>query len=69
MAISGFYVGLYVVCKGLSALFSSPKKAEVGEGRREERTEGHKTMLRLIPFVTTRHVIAGEISSSREKRP
>eukprot|EP00752_Nemacystus_decipiens_P007230 g6471.t1 len=29
VAISGFYVGLYVVCKGLSALFSSPKKAEV----------------------------------------
>ncbi|CAM9484203.1 unnamed protein product [Ectocarpus sp. 12 AP-2014] len=26
VAISGFYVGLYVVCKGLSALFSSPKK-------------------------------------------
>ncbi|CAM9691231.1 unnamed protein product [Ectocarpus fasciculatus] len=29
VAISGFYVGLYVVCKGISALFSSPKKKEV----------------------------------------
>ncbi|CAM9157274.1 unnamed protein product [Pylaiella littoralis] len=26
VAISGFYVGLYVVFKGLSAAFSSPKK-------------------------------------------
>lgn len=31
VAISGFYVGLYVVFKGLSAIFSSPKKEEVGE--------------------------------------
>lgn len=37
MAISGFYVGLYVVFKGLSAVFSSPKKAEVGEGAPRER--------------------------------
>lgn len=31
MAISGFYVGLYGVFKILSAAFSSPKKAEIGE--------------------------------------
>lgn len=37
MAISGFYVGLYVVFKGLSAAFSSPKKPEAGERHREER--------------------------------
>lgn len=36
VAISGFYVGLYVVCKGISALFSSPKKKEVGEKSRQE---------------------------------
>ncbi|CAM9192053.1 unnamed protein product [Scytosiphon promiscuus] len=29
VAISGFYVGLYVVFKGMSAIFSSPKKEEV----------------------------------------
>lgn len=28
VAISGFYVGLYGLFKGLSALFSSPKKEE-----------------------------------------
>lgn len=35
VAISGFYVGLYVVFKGLSAAFSSPKKKEVGENHGE----------------------------------
>ena len=31
VAISGFYVGLYGLSKVLSALFSSPKKEEVGK--------------------------------------
>lgn len=40
VAISGFYVGLYVVFKGLSAVFSSPKKKEVGENHGEKLTDG-----------------------------
>lgn len=44
VAISGFYVGLYVVFKGLSAVFSSPKKAEDGES-----AQGHHRVALCFP--------------------
>lgn len=47
MAISGFYVGLYVVFKGLSAAFSSPKK-EVGENHGEKRRE---VVFHIVQFI------------------
>ena len=50
VAISGFYVGLYVVFKGLSAVFSSPKKAEAGEGGTPVGQQG--PCLRLMAHAT-----------------
>lgn len=49
VAISGFYVGLYVVCKGISALFSSPKKKEVGEKSRQKGTHCFTCKLECLP--------------------
>ncbi len=49
MAISGFYLGLYFVFKGLSAAFSSPKKAEIGESRQGlRRAGGGRAHLRFL---------------------
>lgn len=70
VAISGFYVGLYVVFKGLSAVFSSPKKEEVGENHGEKHTEGrvaHGRVHNAWKMFRLSRTWVGRVGSCREK--